>query len=451
MIVLLMEPASKDGSLPSNPFIVSRSLKEAVGSIDSAYRDRAKNLVIRVRSEKKAEKLLQLQELIDETKVKVTEHPKLNQSRCIVTCHSVSELTDEELQVELEDQGVTGVHRFLKKGARTNTMVITTRGTVAPKEIAFGYEICRTRPYKDSPMQCFRCYSFGHTKAKCGSERETCRNCSGDHPIQKDEEGKTICDNPPKCKNCTGKHSPATRACPRYAEEEKILEIRAKNDVSPREARRMYEEEKAAANSSYAAAAKTGAQQNEAQTKAEHTKLRKELDDLKKAVKNQVEEAKRTLQVELDATKTALAQAKQEILRLKASAKNAEEANRKRKVSESGSRSDESDSSEGPNTRDDDETLRRSNEAPFKLQHRKDGSTVKPPAHNSADRSVVPHPAPSKTKPSVAKTNDDETTTTTTTTTKTKPSKKKKKAISKKLKNGELDGEDTEQNSEMEL
>lgn len=442
LIVLLMEPT--EGKLPNNPFILSRTIKEAVGTFDSAYRDQAKNLVIRVRSEKKARKLLGITELIDgTTKVKVSEHPKLNRSRCIVTCHSVNELTDKELEEELEDQGVIGVHRFAKKGVKTNTMVVTVKGTVPPKEIAFGYEVCRTRPYKDSPLQCFRCFSFGHTKARCTSEKETCRNCSEEHPINKDDAGRTICAKPAKCKNCDGNHSPAVRACPRYIEEEKILEIRARNDVSPREARRLYDEEKAAANNSYAAAAKSGTQHQEA--RAEQAKLRKELEETKKAIKAQVEEAKQALQAELDVTKAALAQAKQEIHRLKASAKIADEANRKRKVSESGSRSDESDSSEGPIAhRQDDELLRHP-----KLQTRKDGSTAQPSAHSSADRSVVL----SKTKPNAPKINDDDTTTTTTTTTKTSTknsTKKKKKTKSKKPKNGDLDGEDTDQHSEME-
>lgn len=158
LTVLLMEPAQRDGKLPNNPFIIARSVKEQVGSIAAAYRDKEGNLVLKVRCDKKALKLKAMTELIDGTKIRVSEHARLNTVKCIVTCHSVSELSDEELTKELGDQGVTNVHRLGRKGSRSATMVITLRGTVVPKELFFGYDLCQTRPYKQAPMQCFRCF-----------------------------------------------------------------------------------------------------------------------------------------------------------------------------------------------------------------------------------------------------------------------------------------------------
>lgn len=480
LIVLLMEPM-EGGKLPNNPFILSRTIKEAVGSIDSAYRDQNKNLVIRVRSEKKAKKLQEVTELIDRTtQVKVTEHPKLNRSRCIVTCHSVSELTDKELEEELEEQGVIGVHRFSKKGVKTNTMVVTVRGTVPPKEIAFGYEVCRTRPYKDSPMQCFRCFSFGHTKAKCASKNETCRNCSEEHTIKKDDEtNKTICDKPTKCKNCNGNHSPAARTCPRYLEEEKILEIRAKNDVSPREARRLYEEEKAAASSSYATIAKASIQQQEADLKSRFQKqesqlraeMKRELDAARKEIAQQFEKQIQEMQTDHDLTKMALNLARQELHRIRSQTE--DDSSRKRKASESGSRSDDSDGSKdqasdvsqnGERT----EMLRHPDEIPFVQQIRPDGTTVQPMAHVFSDGHVIAYP--SLPKDTEENTNNNNTNNETNNNNNNddnnnnnndnnnnnnksknkRPNKKKRRSNSKLPNTGERDGEDTEQNQAME-
>lgn len=468
LIVLLMEPT--EGKLPTNPFILSRTVKEAVGSIDSAYRDQNKNLVIRVRSEKKAKKLMEVTELIDRTtQVKVTEHPKLNRSRCIVTCHSVSELTDKELEEELADQGVIGVHRFSKKGVKTNTMVVTVKGTVPPKEIAFGYEVCRTRPYKDSPMQCFRCFSFGHTKAKCASENETCRNCSEEHTIKKDATNKTLCDKPTKCKNCNGNHSPAARTCPRYLEEEKILEIRAKNDVSPREARRLYEEEKAAASSSYATIVKESIQQQEADLKSRFQKqesqlraeMKRELEAARKEIAQQFEKQIQEMQIDHDVTKMALNLAKQELHRIRTS-QTEDDSSRKRKASESGSRSDDSDGSKdqasdvsqnGERT----EMLRHPDEIPFVPQTRPDGTTVQPMAHVFSDGRVIAYPSPPKdTEENINNNNtnnenNNNNNNDNNNKNKNKKSNKKKRRSNSKLPNtGEREGEVTEQNQAME-
>ncbi|XP_039453066.1 uncharacterized protein LOC120431998 [Culex pipiens pallens] len=290
--VLLMAPEHRKGKLPNNPFVIAKSVKEQVGSIAAAYRDKDGHLVVKVRCAKKAAKLLQMKELIDGTKVTVTEHARLNQAKCITTCHTVEDLSEEELTEELADQGVIGVHRLGRKGGKSATMVITLRGTVVPKEIFFGFDRCSTRTYKQSPMQCFRCFGYGHTKARCSAEQELCRNCSKAHAIEKDNDGKTICTAAASCIHCNGAHSPTSRTCPKYAEEEEINEIRTSEDKSAREARRLFLERKAAATSGSSYAAVTGGGNSDA----------KQLDNVKK---------------ELERTKQALVLALEKVAKLK--------------------------------------------------------------------------------------------------------------------------------------
>lgn len=285
--VLLMAPTHREGKLPNNPFVIAKSVKEQVGSISAAYRDKDGHLVIKVRCPKKAAKLLDMKELIDGTKVTVIEHARLNQAKCITTCHTVEELSEEELTEELADQGVIGVHRLGRKGGKSATMVITLRGTVVPKEIFFGFDRCATRPYKQAPMQCFKCFGFGHTKARCSAAEELCRNCSKAHPIAKDQDGKTLCEAAPSCKHCNGAHSPTSRTCPRYAEEEEINEIRTKEDKSAREARRLFDERKAAANSGTSYAAITGSGNSDAK---QYENIKKELNDTKLGLKKALTE-----------------------------------------------------------------------------------------------------------------------------------------------------------------
>lgn len=283
MSVLLLAPTKRDGRLPISPFFIARSIKERVGSIDSIYRDKEKNLVLKLRGAARAKKLMQMTKLIDGTEVTVTEHPRLNQVRCVVSCGSVEELSVTTIQEELEEQGVVGVHRFQKGGKPTATMVLTIRGTEIPEVVFFGFERCKTRVYTQPPLQCYRCYGFGHSKARCKSEVEVCRNCSGTHPIQKDDDGKTVCKEKSKCRNCNGAHSPANRSCPTYKTEDEVNKIRTTQGVSPREARRIFEDKLTKTNTgNYATATSSN--------RSETEELRKELKATKFALIRALEE-----------------------------------------------------------------------------------------------------------------------------------------------------------------
>lgn len=329
LTVLLMSPARREGKLPNNPFVIARSMKEQVGAVSAAYRDKDGNLVVKVRSERKASKLLELNKLIDGTEVKVEEHARLNQTRCIVTCYSVSELSEEELAKELADQGVIQVHRLGRKDGKSATMIVTFRGTVVPKEIFFGYDRCATREYKQAPMQCFRCFDYGHTKARC-TAKEICRNCSKAHQINKDQDGKTVCESAAKCKHCGGAHSPTSRMCPKYTEEEAINEIRTKEDKSVREARRLFEERKSTASgSSYASVAgnsNSDHRTTEAMKKQIETTqnlLKKALDEIASLKKTETEGKERARKAEQELLK---ARRKIDKLRAKSDKKNGKAA-----------------------------------------------------------------------------------------------------------------------------
>lgn len=373
LTVLLMTPAHREGKLPSNPFTIARSVKEQVGAITAAYRDKDGHLVIKVRNDKKAAKLMELNKLIDGTEVKVTEHAKLNQATCIVTCHTVDELSDEELAEELADQGVIHVHRFGRKGGRSATMSVTFRGTVVPREIHFGFDRCATREFKQAPMQCYRCYDFGHTKPRCTAE-ELCRNCSKAHTIEKDSDGKTICSAAPSCKHCNGSHSPTSRTCPKYVEEEEINEIRTKEDKSAREARRLFHERKATSGSSYASAAASG----NSDVRKNET-LKKELEETKNTLKKALNEIANFKQARAAERKQdqenqqALKKALAQIAKLKAAAQTnrpdpanpnsgndsdmeiVEESNKRRHPELSPSESSEDDEEENDDDDDDDD------------------------------------------------------------------------------------------------
>ncbi|XP_039431980.1 uncharacterized protein LOC120414735 [Culex pipiens pallens] len=290
LYVMLMKAAEDGKVLPSNPFTLAKSIQSSVGTVAAAYRGKEGNFVLKVRGDEKVAKLKRMTELIEGTKIVVTEHPRLNQCKVVVTCHTVNDLSDEELKAEeaLQDQGVLDVKRFRKNGKPISTMILTIRGTAAPECIYFGYDRCSTKPYAQAPLQCYRCFEFGHPKARCSAPEEICRNCSMPHAIVKDEQGRTICQKPAWCLHCNGNHSPTSRLCEQYQQEEEIEKIRGEGK-SPREARRIFEERRTQEQNSYAAVAKKSATQARLEEPAIEV-LRKELANAQKALKEAQEE-----------------------------------------------------------------------------------------------------------------------------------------------------------------
>lgn len=291
--VALMKPAVEGERLPTNPFTIAKSIHDAVGAIHSAWRNKDGHMVIKVRGEAKFRKLLRINQLLGSPQVAVTveEHGVLNRTKVVVTCRSVEGFTDEELKNEptLQAQGVVDVRRFNRAGQPTNTMTITVRGTVAPEAIYFGFERCSAKPFQQQPMQCYKCFYYGHTKNHCQEEKERCRNCSGTHDILKDGDNKTICPKPARCLHCNQGHSPTSRLCEQYREEEEVLRVRNSLGKSLREARTYVEEQKRQKANSYAKVAAGQKSVQDRITAAQQPtvdigKLQKELEESRKAL-----------------------------------------------------------------------------------------------------------------------------------------------------------------------
>ncbi|XP_055604295.1 uncharacterized protein LOC129752546 [Uranotaenia lowii] len=180
-----------------------------------------------------------MKELIDGTKVQVIPHPVHNVCRCVISCKEAIELKDDELESELRGQGVLKVRRITRmensKRVNTPTVVLTISGTVIPREVRVGIINCRTRMFYPSPLVCYRCCSYGHTKDKCNNE-PACRNCSKTHEHEEEEQ----CKEDPFCKNCSGNHSPTSRKCPLFQKEEEIIKIKVDSGITFGEARKEY-------------------------------------------------------------------------------------------------------------------------------------------------------------------------------------------------------------------
>lgn len=240
--ILLLKPATDKDALPDDPFIIQKSIEQAVGVIEDARPEAGgSRYVLKVRQKRQIEKLMKLRELIDGTAINIDFHETLNVRKCIVTCKYGRQISDTEMVSHLSAQRVIEVRRFTKRDPKnrknvipTNTLVLTFQGTTIPDVIYFGYVRVQPRPYYPSPLQCTRCHRFRHTKKYC-THSELCADCSSEHAES------TPCEADPLCINCSGQHSSRSRDCPVKIDEVNIVKIKVDQDVSYAEARKRHE------------------------------------------------------------------------------------------------------------------------------------------------------------------------------------------------------------------
>lgn len=314
VIILQMRTTTDGKPLPKNPFTVAKTVQQNAGKIASAYNEnRGMSMVLKVRNVKQAQQLKKINKLVDGTEVVVTDHPTLNQTRCVVSCSQSIGMSEAELIEELKEQGVIGVRKFTKmiNGVKTETasMVLTIQGSVKPEYIYFGFQRCDARLYIPSPMLCYKCFDYGHGKMKC-EKNPVCRHCSTSHEQQLDAEGRQVCSKPAFCKNCNGNHAPAAKNCPRFIEETEIARIRVEHKISFAEARQKVVSKRS--TPSFAKTVSHNFHPIEPHTRVQESEvvqsLRRELAETKKAL-GEVNEARAAIR-ELAEVKKELTEAR---------------------------------------------------------------------------------------------------------------------------------------------
>ena len=145
-----------------NGFIVSKVLN---GLLGTGHKCTVKSLrsgllLIEVDQKRHAEALLKIK-AVQDIPVTVEKHNTLNMSKGIVHCDCLDGLTNEEIQMELADQGVTEVFRFKKRDngimVPTSTFVMTFERSQRPTEVKIGYINAKVTECIPNPRRCFNC------------------------------------------------------------------------------------------------------------------------------------------------------------------------------------------------------------------------------------------------------------------------------------------------------
>lgn len=241
------DPTRKpDLSLP-NTFVVGTTIEKAIGTkeartIDATREGRGTRYILRTSSKNIYEKLLKLTELVDGTPIEIFRHPTLNTVQGTVYDPDSIDVDEKAIAEYLSSQGVHAVRRIKKRvnGNLQNTplLVLSFHGTVLPKHVFFGVLRIPVTTYYPSPLICFNCGAYGHSRKSC-QNCGICLRCSQAHSLPEGEK----CDNSPHCIHCKSGHAITSRDCPKYKSEEKIIRIKVNQGISFTEARKIYAEE----------------------------------------------------------------------------------------------------------------------------------------------------------------------------------------------------------------
>ena len=236
-----------------NPFLVEKAIIGLSGKPKDIKQLRDGSFLVEMATRKHSEMLLKSKMLIN-IPIEVSAHKTLNTTKGVIRCKQLNNVPDEEIITNLASQGVIEVHRVtVRKGSErvpSGTYFITFSTTRLPESLKVGWMHCPVSQYIPSPMRCFKCQKFGHTRTRC-SEEEVCGVC-----CKAKHEG--VCENPALCANCGGKHPSSSKECPVWQQEKEIQCVKTTERISFRDARKivMARQPQAAGTKTYACAVK---------------------------------------------------------------------------------------------------------------------------------------------------------------------------------------------------
>ena len=232
---LVVESSSEDLLLGKlSPFAVQNGFQAVAGTLIKRLRDRS--FLVECARKSQAMGLLKTTRFVDRP-VHVSIRKALNLSHDVIPCHELSGMTEMEIRMALQEQGVVEVHRVtVKKDTEkvpTNTLFLTFNTPDLPKEITASSLNVKVALFVPNPMCCFNCNKFGHTSQRCKVAAK-CTGCGKDK-----HEGQ--CEGPKLCSNCNGPHASSAKDCPVWQKEKEIQHVHVEKRRSFLEARQLVE------------------------------------------------------------------------------------------------------------------------------------------------------------------------------------------------------------------
>ena len=171
-------------------------------------------------------------------------HRTFNYTKGCVYNQDLYEFSEEEILGMCPDT----VHKVTKMRGSSNMIILTFHGSSFIDRIWIGPLNLSVKHFIDRPLQCYKCYGYGHGKNNC-NQGHRCGNCSA-----LDSHLTTECDSDPYCFHCRETHAVRSRNCPKYRQEQDILHLANTRFISLGSARRelLFRQGKGGAAKSYA-------------------------------------------------------------------------------------------------------------------------------------------------------------------------------------------------------
>jgi len=221
------------------PFKFEKCLTDAIGGCPESITAGGKDgFIVKVQSAKQSMEIGNISE-IDGNSCTVQEHTFFNETKGVINIYNSDVLDLESFGEGLKTEyGFTKVERADWMSRRNNTcktFILSTNNEQLPTYIRVTGEnqLTRVFPFRDKPMRCTKCQTYGHTVKRCNSATSVCGRCSNNHPT--DECTAEYI----KCANCEDKHLAGSRDCPVRKKEDEILDIQTKMKVGRSEARKI--------------------------------------------------------------------------------------------------------------------------------------------------------------------------------------------------------------------
>ena len=166
---------------------------------------------------------------VDDIVTSVTPHRSFNSARGVVFSRDLYEFDEQEILKRCPEE----ILSVKKLKGKNGAIQLTFYSPYLPDYIRIAKIRMSVKKFKQRPIQCRKCFQFGHVVDNCPPERSArCFICSGVHDL------KSTCKKDRFCFQCQGSHSPNWRECPVYLIERDILELAANEHVSIGAARR---------------------------------------------------------------------------------------------------------------------------------------------------------------------------------------------------------------------
>ena len=193
--------------------------------------------------------------------VKISVHKNLSQVKGSIWHEDLPLYSESELLEDLQrdNEGVVEVSKTKFRGSDgtlrvSNRVIVTFDLNTLPEFVLLNYLRLPVQRFIPKPLQCRKCFEFGHVSKYCksaNSSQPMCGNCGKLEHLQRNASGELVgkCDHPPSCLNCSGgKHPSWSRECPTYVKEQAIVKIRTIQRVSYKHAAFLYNQQRETKN-----------------------------------------------------------------------------------------------------------------------------------------------------------------------------------------------------------